>query len=193
MGYAWRGANTQLVISAPIDVGPQAPELGTGTVGLGLRSTQKKIVAQAGRCGLALAGRAGPGRKIAQNGRATAALSTAADQASTTLGSFTHVTVTRDYDLASGEAPTGVVYFTPSTWLLNNGITLVPAAVPAALDSLGKISVALVANDDVGTTPQDSRYTVREVITGQPVRSYQVVVPHNAGTTVDLATLPVLS
>lgn len=193
MPYAWRGANTQLVIAAPIDAGLQAPELGTAAIGLGLRATQKKVVAQTGRCSLAVHGATTSLRKVAQTGRLAVALVPDSALISVGIGTFTHVTVTRDYDLATGEAPTGVVYFTLSAWLENGGVTLVPAAVPAALDSLGQIAVSLAANDDAATTPVDSYYTVREAILGQAIRSYRVSVPHNVGPTVDLATLPVLS
>ena len=105
---------------------------------------------------------------------------------------FTQVTVTRDYDLATGAAPSGTVYFTPSTWLVN-GVTVPPVAVAAVLDTVGQISVDLFANTDPATTPASSYYTVLEVIFGQPTRSYRVRVPHDAGSTIDLATLPVLS
>jgi hypothetical protein len=105
---------------------------------------------------------------------------------------FTQVTVTRDYDLATGEAPSGTVYFTPSTWLVN-GVTIPPVRVAAALDVAGQISVTLFANTDPATDPAGSYYTVLEVILGQPTRTYRVAVPHDAGSTIDLATLPVLS
>jgi hypothetical protein len=105
---------------------------------------------------------------------------------------FTQVTVTRDYDLATGAAPTGTVYFTPSAWLVN-GVTVPPVAVTAALDIDGVITVDLFANTDPATEPSGSYYTVREVIFGQPVRAYRVAIPHDAGPTVDLSTLPVLS
>lgn len=105
---------------------------------------------------------------------------------------FTQVTVTRDYDLATGAAPSGVVYFTPSAWLVN-GVTVPPVAVAAALDTVGQITVDLFANTDPATAPAGSYYTVREVIVGQPTRTYRVVIPHNAGSTIDLSTLPVLT
>lgn len=105
---------------------------------------------------------------------------------------FTQVTVTRDYDLATGAAPTGTVYFTPSVWLVNT-VTVPAAEVAVALNVAGAISVDLFANTDPATAPAGSYYTVREVIVGQPQRSYRVRVPHDAGSTIDLSTLPVLS
>lgn len=102
---------------------------------------------------------------------------------------FTYVTVTRDYDLATSAPPTGDVYFTPTQWLVNAGVTIVPATRRAPLDTAGVISIPLAANTDPTTTPLGSRYQVREVITGQPVRTYEVQIPHNIGSLVDLSGL----
>jgi hypothetical protein len=102
-------------------------------------------------------------------------------------GPFTHVTVTRDYDLATSAPPRGTVYFTPSEWMVNTGVTIVPAARSAALDETGTIAISLVANTDPGTTPADSYYTVREEIDGQPTRTYTMVIPHNVGPVLDLS------
>lgn len=102
---------------------------------------------------------------------------------------FTQVTVTRDYDLATGAAPTGTVSFTPSAWLVNTGVTVVAAPVVAALDVAGAITVDLAANTDPGTAPVDSYYTVQEDIVGQPRRVYQVIIPHDLGSPLDLAAL----
>lgn len=193
MGYAWRGSNTQLVISAPIAVGPQAPGLGTAAAGFSTRGTAKKIVAVTGRCSLPLRSETVSSRRVAQIGRVAAGLAgTSVSAAVLSTGAFSHVVITRDYDLADGDAPTGVVYFTPSAWLVNNGVTVPAAAVPAALDAVGRIAIDLVANTDPGTTPAGSHYTVREAIIGQSERSYRVVIPYNAGSTIDLSTLPVL-
>jgi len=101
---------------------------------------------------------------------------------------FTQVTVTRDYDLATGAAPSGTVYFTPSAWLVN-GVTVPPAAVAAPLNVAGQITVDLFANTDPATAPAGSYYTVREDISGQPTRTYTVIIPHNIGSTVDLSGL----
>lgn len=94
---------------------------------------------------------------------------------------FTQVTVTRDYDLATGSAPTGTVSFTPSDWLVNSGVTVVAAAVVAHLDVDGQIAVALAANTDPDTTPADSYYLVQEDIIGQPRRIYQITIPSDIG------------
>lgn len=105
---------------------------------------------------------------------------------------FTQVTVTRDYDLATGAAPTGTVYFTLSTWLVNT-VTVPPVVVAAPLNEAGQISINLFANTDPATVPANSYYTVREQILGQPQRSYRVRIPHDAGSSLDLSTLPVLT
>lgn len=101
---------------------------------------------------------------------------------------FTQVTVTRDYDLATDAAPSGVVYFTPSAWLVN-GVTVPPAAVAVPLDVNGVITVDLFANTDPATEPTGSYYTVREVIVGQPVRTYTVTIRHDIGSSLDLSGL----
>lgn len=108
------------------------------------------------------------------------------------LPGFTHVTIGRSYELATGVPGTGTVFFTPSQWMVNNAVTVPGAAVAAALDVDGRISVALAANTDPGTQPSGSYYAVREEIIGQPQRAYRVRVPHDAGPAIDLSTLPVL-
>jgi hypothetical protein len=101
---------------------------------------------------------------------------------------FTYVTVARDYDLATSEPPTGGLYFTPSDWMVNDGVTIVPAPRFVPLDSAGVAQVTLAANTDPATLPADTTYTVREVISGQPERTYQVTVPHNLGPAVSLGS-----
>ncbi len=194
MPYAWRGANTRLVLRAPVASGPQqAAQTGTAAVGLGGQGTGKKVAAVNGRCALGLGGAAGSARQAAQTGRGVLGMAGwSTPDAPAPAGTFTHITVTRDYDLATGAAPTGTVYFTPSGWLRNNTVTLVAAPVGAPLDSIGRVSLSLAANTDPATVPPGSYYTVREEIVGQPDRTYKVAIPHNAGPTVDLSTLPVI-
>lgn len=105
---------------------------------------------------------------------------------------FTHVLLTRGYDMADGDAAAGTLYFTPSAWRRNQGITVVGATVSAVLDGEGLLSISLAANNDPATFPPATYYTVREEILGQPSRSYKVVVPFNAGPALDLSTLPTL-
>lgn len=191
MGY--RSTNTIIVTSAPVDVGPQAPGSGNAALALSARGTPTKIVAQGGRVGLGLSGHLATVRKSAQTGVAPLSLlglaTVVADEVS---GAFTHVTLVRDYTLATGEAPVGIVYFTPSEWMVNNGVTVPAAPVASPLSSEGLIQLDLAANDDVGTTPTDSYYEVREEITGQPTRIYSVVIHYDVSSPTDLATLPVI-
>lgn len=129
-----------------------------------------------------------PGITTAAAGVATGVGSARNTVAPTSAG-FTHVTITRDYDLADGSAPTGTVYFTPSDWLRNGSVTIPAARVAARLDALGAIAIALAANTDPGTSPGGTYYTVLEVIDGQPDRTYEVTIPYNQGSTIDLSTL----
>lgn len=164
----YRSANQIFIASAPVEVGPQVPGLGTVGVGVVGRSTLRKVAAQGGRLTVGLACFPTPDLSAP----------------------FTHVTVARNYDLATGDAPSGTVSFTPSAWLVNNGVTVVPAPVVAVLDTEGRIAIALVVNDDPATTPADSYYTVLEEILGQPRRSYRITIPSDvAGFTVDLGYL----
>lgn len=106
---------------------------------------------------------------------------------------FTTVTVIRDYDLADGFDPGGYVTFTPTVPMTNGGVTVVAAPSKAMLDADGRISVELVANTDPATTPTGVSYRVVEYIDGQVLRTYSVIIPHDAGTTVDLGALDVIA
>ena len=154
--------------SAPLEVTPPILQTGSAATGAALSGAAKKVVAVGGRL--------------------CVGLRTARYDQSIAVG-FTHVTVTRDYDLATGDAPTGAVYFTPSDWLVNDGVTIPAARVTARLDAQGAITIDLAANTDPDTVPTGSSYTVREEITGQPVRTYQVIIPHDIGSVVDLSGL----
>jgi hypothetical protein len=100
---------------------------------------------------------------------------------------FTTVTVTRDYDLADGTDPAGTVTFTPTTPMVN-GVTVVAAPVTARLDVDGLLSIQLAANTDPATAPVGTAYLVEESIAGT-TRSYYVTVPHDEGSTINLADL----
>lgn len=190
MGY--RSTNTIAVQSAPITVaglGLQAPEYGVAALALGGSGKPKKIVGQGGRCTVALGGTSSKTRVVAQKGTVALGLRGDAQQTARSVPrSFSHVTITRDYDLATGEAPTGAVYFTPSAWLKNNLVMVAPATVSVALDAEGKISIHLAANNDPDTTPTGSYYTACEEIIGQPRRCYKVILPCDQPT-FDLAFL----
>lgn len=104
---------------------------------------------------------------------------------------FTEVVVTRTYRAADGRPASGSVLFTPSSVMVN-GDTVIEAPVTAALASSGIMSITLVANTDSATSPVGVAYLVEERLTGQPTRRYAVIVPHDQGGTVDLATLTTL-
>jgi hypothetical protein len=207
----WRPAPGAFISSAPVDTAAMSVGVGTGagtalqpTINIGAAAARStgtgaanqpsgRAATAAGRAtGTGTAPQAGvntPGHTSAVAGVATGA-GTADDAAATSLAGFTRVTVTRDYSLADGAPPTGTVYFTPSDWLLNNGVTIPAAPVAAPLDAAGRISVDLATNTDSDTTPAGSYYTVREEITGQPVRSYQITIPSDtAGFSVALGHL----
>jgi hypothetical protein len=101
---------------------------------------------------------------------------------------FTTVTLTRDYDLADGTDPTGTVTFTPTTPMVN-GVTVVAAPVVARLDADGLLSIELAANTDPATLPAPTGYYLVQEVIGGVARSYYVQIPHNLGSTIDLATL----
>lgn len=102
---------------------------------------------------------------------------------------FTPITVTRHYKTPGGYAAQGVVYFTPSD-VMHNGDTVIASTERGELDRDGVLSIVVYANNNPGTTPPGTYYTVHEDITGQNKRSYTVVIPYNAvGGTVNLATL----
>lgn len=100
---------------------------------------------------------------------------------------FTVVTVTNDYDLPDGIDPVGTVSFTPSEPMVN-GTTVVAAPVVRRLNIDGLLLIDVVANTDPATVPADTRYRVVEEIEGV-LRSYYVVIRHDAGATVDLSSL----
>lgn len=106
---------------------------------------------------------------------------------------FTQITVTRDYDNPDGTDPAGYVLFQPTSPMVNDGVTVVATVKRADLDVDGLISIDLAANTDPDTTPTGTAYYVTERITGQDVRSYYVVIPHDAaGGKVDLSELDTL-
>ncbi len=100
---------------------------------------------------------------------------------------FTIVTVTRDYDLADGTDPVGTVSFTPTTPMVN-GPTVVAAKVTGRLNIDGILTIDLAANTDPATVPVGGAYLVEESI-GGATRKYYVVIPHNAGSSIDLGAL----
>jgi hypothetical protein len=101
---------------------------------------------------------------------------------------FTYVTITHIFETAADVAATGTIEWTPIV-PMRNGHTVIAAPVPALLSGGGQMSVVLAANTDPGTTPAGTIYKVVEKITGQPTLTYYVQIPHDQGSTLNLADL----
>lgn len=104
--------------------------------------------------------------------------------------SFTSITVTAHFENEDGTAAAGTVQFQLSSVIANADVVIEPVPLTVTLNATGKLSVPLKANDDAGTIPEGSTYTVVERVTSTSNREYSIVVPHTAPTsTVDLSTL----
>lgn len=101
---------------------------------------------------------------------------------------FTYVTLTHTFETAGDVAAQGTLEFTPVA-PMTNGLTVIKAPVKATLSGSGGLSVRIAANTDPDTFPAGTTYQVVEKITGQPLNTYYVQVPHDQGSTVDLGTL----
>jgi hypothetical protein len=103
---------------------------------------------------------------------------------------LTSVTITGAWKTPSGDNATGRVRFRLTSTLRDAATnTAISAYETVATLATGAISVALKANDDPTTVPSGSTYLVHEELVGSPVQTYEIVVPYNAGATVDLADL----
>jgi hypothetical protein len=98
---------------------------------------------------------------------------------------FTTVTLTETFDPENpgGPTPAGYVTFTLSARMRQAaGPEVDPAPIVANLVA-GAISVQLYANDDVGTLPSGTFYTVNYFLSGVPnPPPIQIVVPHTPTT-----------
>lgn len=104
--------------------------------------------------------------------------------------SFTSITVSGTFQNEDGTAAAGTLQFQLSAPMVNADLVIEPVPVTVTLNSQGKFSLPLKANDDPTTTPQGTTYTVIERITSSSNREYSIVVPHTApGAAVDLSTL----
>lgn len=101
---------------------------------------------------------------------------------------FTYVTVTHTFGTAGGLPAAGKVVFDPVE-PMHNGVTVISAPVTATLSGLGVLSQMLAANTDPDTVPSGTTYKVTEQIVGQPLNSYYIQVPHDQGSTINLAVL----
>lgn len=89
----------------------------------------------------------------------------------------TVVTVTGQFDNEDGTAAAGTIQFQLSAPITNGGVTTYPVPVTVTLNASGAFSVPLPANDDAGTLPAGTTYTVIERITSASNREYTIVVP----------------
>jgi hypothetical protein len=100
------------------------------------------------------------------------------------------VTITHAYTGLDGSASSGSVSFTLSGPLRNGGVTL-PGGQPLVVTlTNGALSVSLPANDDSGSIPSGTSYSVTERIVGASETEYPITVPSASnGLTIDLASL----
>ena len=102
----------------------------------------------------------------------------------------TIITVTGTYLNPDGTACSGTVTFTLNEPIANGNVIYHVQPQVVTLTGNGTISQKLVANDDAGTTPTGSFYTVNEDLSSAPQREYVATVPAaSPGGTVDLSTL----
>ena len=91
-----------------------------------------------------------------------------------------------------GEASTGSVTFTASSWLTNSGanVSIPNSSVSKPLGTAGDFSVTLPITDDPDLSPLEFIYTVSEIVDGVS-RSYNISIPGTvaSGGTVYLADL----
>lgn len=111
---------------------------------------------------------------------------------------LTTITVTGSYQDGSGNPLYGYVTFTPSTDLTDSTGHVILRAAPILVNlSKGAISVLLACTDNANISPSGWSWVVTEVvgtISGNlSPRTYNVLVPHTLGSTVDLSTLAPVS
>lgn len=94
--------------------------------------------------------------------------------------SFTYILLAGVYQNDDQTAQAGSFTFRLSEPIVNDGIVIAPTEVTATLDGGGNLAVSLAANDDTGTLPQGTFYSVTENITGAPPRDYEIRVPSAA-------------
>lgn len=100
------------------------------------------------------------------------------------------VTVTSPpYRRADGAPAAGTVTMTPTEPFRLPDATIVRAPVTGQLDLAGRLELHVYPNTVPGTEPPGTGYIVLERLVGQPALAYPVVVPHDRGSTVDLAGL----
>lgn len=101
----------------------------------------------------------------------------------------TYITLTGAYRLPTGAAASGTVKFTlqPAV-VVGTGGPILESSVTETLDNGGAFSVPLLANTDPTVVPAGSYYLVQEWIAGAE-REYTIILPHDLGSPLDLASL----
>lgn len=105
-------------------------------------------------------------------------------------GNIVTITVTGTYQDFAGNAASGSVAFTPTAGeLMDTGASTMLDAIPlvATLDSNGHFSLVLPCTDNTTLFPSGWSYTVTEQVHG--IRSYQILLPHTLGSTVDISAV----
>jgi hypothetical protein len=92
--------------------------------------------------------------------------------------SLTAVTVIADRTRADGTNPAGTLTFTLSAAITNGSETVTASPITVPLID-GVATATLYANDDTGTTPAGTSYTVTEFVDGATQRNYPVTVAHS--------------
>lgn len=108
--------------------------------------------------------------------------------------SFTQVTVTGTVNLSNDVPADGAsVTFTLNTPITDGSQLVAPEGLTARCNSSGVFSIVLNANDDTTTLPQGSYYEVVISYGGAVLDSFNVIVPHGGGSTVQLFELATVS
>jgi hypothetical protein len=108
----------------------------------------------------------------------------------------TSILVTGTYLQPDTQAGQGSIVFTLTEQITNGTEIVPPTPVTATLDEFGRLTfdgatgVPLAANNDPGTTPEGSQYSVQEYLSPDPPESYLITVPYDAaGGTTDISEL----
>jgi hypothetical protein len=102
--------------------------------------------------------------------------------------SFSAASVTHSFENADGTPASGVIEFSLTARIANNGISIAPNSVTYALDSSGNLNALLTSNVDAATVPQTTQWRVDFRILGAPLETDFIIVPSGGGS-VDLGSL----
>lgn len=92
---------------------------------------------------------------------------------------------------ATGTPLQGSLTFTPSPAVINfpTQNVIVAGTETATLDVNGEFTIELISTDQAGENPTGWVYTVTEKLIGQKQRTYNIVLPYNAGVTLELSDI----